>query len=194
MTPSSPLPGDVVQIEKLAPDGKSVISYQGWLVTDDDPILVLARWEMPDLHLSYTTFAHGDLLLEAYYRGRPYNIFALFDGQGAPEDVDWGAILARSADARPTLQSLEAICQNINARCPLKGFYVNFTHPVRYDPIHRRLVWRDLALDIWLPPQGPPLVLDEEEYRALNLVQTEPKLAHAIERIREQILHTRLSF
>ncbi len=189
MQSTSPLPGDIIAIEKLTPDGEPVISYNGWLVADDEPILVLARWESADLPLPYTTFARGDLLLEAYYRSRPYNIFALFDGQAARVDMDWGRIIARPDATPPMLQSLDAICQELNARCPLKGFYINFTRPVRYDPAQRRLAWWDLELDIWLPAQGPPQVLDEEAYRALNLAQTEPELARAIERAREQIIH-----
>ena len=182
-------PGDIIRIEKLAPNGQPVISYDGWLVHDGDPILLLAVWQNADLAKPYTIFARGDLLLEAYYRQRPYNIFALFDGVQAPPDADWGKILADSSDSRPDSASLQPLCQAVAAQCPLKGYYINFTRPVRYEPASRRLVWRDMALDIWVPADGPPLALDEDEYRALNLRQTEPELDRRIQQARRNLLH-----
>jgi hypothetical protein len=181
-------PGDVIRIEKVAPDGRPVITYDGWLISDAEPILILARWEKPDLSLPYTTFARGDLLLETYYRQRPYNIFALFDGSQASPEIDWGAIAGRAAEKAPGLTSLAPFCLMVGADCPLKGYYINFTRPVDYRPAERRLTWRDLALDIWAPANGQPLVLDEEEYRALELSQKEPALARAIEQAREELL------
>ena len=186
-TPASP--GDVIHIEKIAPDGQPVITYEGWLLADADPVLVLARWESPDLPLPYVTFAYGDLLLEAYYRQRPYNIFALFDGGEASPDIDWGEIIAGRSDLPRHLSTLEPLCQRIQAACPLKGHYINFTRLLRYDSAQRTLTWRDLALDIWAPANGQPLLLDEEEYRALNLAQSEPELARAIEQARRTLLH-----
>ena len=187
-SPSVVRPGDILHIEKLAPDGEHVITYDGWLISDGDPILILARWEMPDLPRPYVTFARGDLLLEAYYRHRPYNVFALFDGASAPADADWGEIIARLPDPRPTLASLRFLCPETPLSCPIKGYYINFTRPVRYDPASRRLIWHDLALDIWIPAVGRPLVLDEDAYRALNLAQSEPELARAIDQARSDLL------
>jgi len=187
-SPSFARPGDILHIEKLAPDGQHVITYDGWLISDDDPILVLARWETPDLPRPYVTFAHGDLLLEAYYRHRPYNIFALFDGGSTPTDVDWGEIIARMPAPRPELASLQFLCPNEAPLCPLKGYYINFTRPVRYEPASRRLIWQDMALDIWIPAAGRPLTLDEDAYRALNLAQSEPELARAIDQARSDLL------
>jgi len=188
MTTHRPERGDVIRIEKLDARGNPVITYPGWLIAESDPILVLARWDAPDLPQPYTTFARGDLLLEAYCRQRPCNIFALFDGSRIAADIDWGRILARTPDIGPGLSSLRSLCRELDARCPLKGFYINFTRPVRYDPAAGRLVWQDMALDVWLPPAGDPLILDEEEYRALNLPQTDPALARAIEQARNELL------
>ncbi len=191
-TPASP--GDVIRIEKVAFNGQPVITYEGWLLSDADPVLILARWERPDLSLPYVTFAHGDLLVEAYYRQRPYNVFALFDGGEASPEIDWGEIIAGSSDPPSHLLStLEPLCQKIQAVCPLKGRYINFTRLLRYDPAQRMLTWRDLALDIWAPANGQPLLLDEEEYRALNLERTEPELARAIEQARQTLLHQALT-
>ena len=181
-------PGDLIHIEKWTHDGQSVITYDGWLLANDDPVLLLARWDRPDLALSYTTFARGDLLLEAYYRQRPYNIFALFDGSSAPVDAAWDQLIARAAHNPPAWASLHPLCHAVAAECPLKGYYINFTRPVCYDDSSRRLVWRDLALDIWVPAQGDPLVLDEEEYQQLKLAESEPELARDIEKARRDLL------
>ncbi len=188
MSPAIPARGDRIRIEKLAPDGRPVISYPGWLLSDTDPILVLARWDAPDLPLPYTTFARGDLLLEAYFRHRPGNIFALFDGSRVPADIDWQRILQETSSDLPDLTSLQPLCQRLAIPCPLKGFYINFTRPVRYDPAARELVWQDMALDLWIPIQGPPLTLDEKAYRALNLDESDPALARDIERFRQELL------
>ncbi len=186
---SRPGPGDVIHIEKIAPDGRFVIGYDGWLLADDDPILLLARWDRPDLPLSYVTFACGDLLLEAYYRQRPYNIFALFDGRSVPADAAWGQIIAGAAHNRRAELSLRSLCRTVSAECPLKGYYVNFARLVDYDDGNRRLIWRDLALDIWVPAAGEPLVLDEEEYQQLRLTESDPELARDIEKARRSLLH-----
>ncbi len=178
-------PGDLITLEKWNEDGQLVVSYPGWLVQDGDPILILARWHAPDLALPYVTFARGDLLLEAYYRQRPYNAFALYDGRKIPER-DWAAFLARAgSDARSQL------CRQLPPHA-LKGHYINFTRPVRFDPDARRLAWFDLALDIWAPAQGQPLVLDEADYRALRLDAREPDLVQAIQRARSDFLSGRL--
>ncbi len=189
MNASSIHPGDLVHIEKLAPDGQPVAAYDGWLLANDDPILILARWDLPDLPLPYTTFARGDLLLETYYRQRPYNIFALFDGSSVPTDVDWGQIIAGATQNRPVWASLRPLCRKVAAECPLKGYYVNFTRPVSCDDSGRKLIWRDLALDIWAPARGVPQVLDEEEYQRLRLAESEPELARDIEQARRDLLH-----
>lgn len=182
-------PGDLVHIEKLAPDGQPVVTYDGWLLANDAPILLLARWDRPDLPLSYTTFARGDLLLEAYYRQRPYNIFALFDGSAVPADVAWDQIIAGAGRNLSGWASLRPLCHIVAAECPLKGFYVNFTRPVYFDDASRKLIWHDLALDIWVPAQGDPLVLDEDEYQQLKLAESEPELARDIEKARRDLLH-----
>ncbi len=178
-------PGARLIIEKRNEEGELVVSYPGWLVQNGDPILILARWHAPDLALPYVTFAQGDLLLEAYYRQRPYNVFALYDGREIPE-TDWGAFLARAQD-----DALPRLCRQLPNEA-LKGLYINFTRPVRFDPGARRLAWFDLALDIWTPARGQPLVLDEADYQALNLDAREPELARAIEEAKRDILAGRL--
>lgn len=167
-------PGDVITLEKRNEDGQLIVSYPGWLVQNHDPILILARWRTPDLTTPYVTFAQGDLLLEAYFHQRPYNIFTLYDGRQIP-DRDWGEFLAQAGE-----EALTQLCRQL-PHDAIKGYYINFTRPIRFDPDSRRLAWFDLALDIWLPVQGHPILLDEEEFRTLALKTREPMLARAIE-------------
>ena len=171
---TGPAAGDLITLEKRNARGHLVVSYPGWLVQSSDPILILARWNIPDLVTPYVTFAQGDLLLEAYHRQRPYNVFALYNGRDAP-NIDWAETLSRAGE-----NARDQLCRLL-PDAALKGLYINFTRPVQFDPQRRRLAWFDLDLDIWVPAEGPPLLLDEAEYRALNLAETEPDLARAIE-------------
>jgi protein associated with RNAse G/E len=61
-----------------------------------------------------------------------------------------------------------------------KGWYCNLSRPA----ILRRgaISWVDLALDLWVWPDGRQAVLDEDEFQALNLEPGE----------REQVLRTML--
>ena len=188
MTSEKPARGDLLRIEKRDARGRPVIAYPGWLISDADPILILARWDAPDLPLPYTTFARSDLLLEAYFRQRPYNIFALFDGRNAPVGADWGGILRQFGGDFSGLASLQPLCRSFSVDCPLKGFYINFTRPVVFDPADRRLVWQDMVLDLWIPAAGEARVLDEDDYRALNLAQSDPDLAQSIDQARQDLL------
>lgn len=55
----------------------------------------------------------------------------------------------------------------------LKGWYCNISRPAQIaaDVVY----WSDLALDVWASPDSPPLVLDEEEFAALALPETEAR-------------------
>ena len=174
----------LIHIEKQTPQGRTLYRYQGWLLDEGEPIQILARWQLPDLPKPYTTFARGDLLLEFFYRQRPYNIFALFDGRAVPSATDFGKIIA----AQPAPVTFQTLCRAVGGSCPLKGYYINFTRPLRYHADQRLLAWRDVALDMWIPLQGPPQMLDEADYRVLNLPATDPHLARAIENARQDLL------
>ena len=182
MTPSPA--GTLIRIKKQSSQGNTLFTYTGWLLNDGDPMAILARWELPDLHKTYTTFARGDLLLEVFYRQRPYNIFALFAGQKIPPDVNWPQQIATVSP-----KTISAICQSLGSHCALKGYYINFTRPVHYDSRQHCLAWRDVALDMWIPAQGPPQMLDEADYRALNLPERDPQLARDIENARQSLLN-----
>lgn len=49
----------------------------------------------------------------------------------------------------------------------LKGFYMNVTKPPRIEDGF--IDWEDLALDIWVRPDGSYIILDEDEFHDLDL-------------------------
>jgi len=54
-----------------------------------------------------------------------------------------------------------------------KGWYCNICRPATITESAVRC--DDLALDVWVTPQGKPLVLDEDEFANLNLTDCERK-------------------
>jgi predicted RNA-binding protein associated with RNAse of E/G family len=57
----------------------------------------------------------------------------------------------------------------------LKGWYCNVTRPARI--YGREVAAEDLALDLWVAPDGEMQVLDEDEFAALPLTPAERKTA-----------------
>jgi len=57
----------------------------------------------------------------------------------------------------------------------LKGWYCNVTRPARISA--REVAAEDLALDLWVAPDGECRVLDEDEFAALPLLPTEREAA-----------------
>lgn len=53
------------------------------------------------------------------------------------------------------------------ASLALKGYYCNFALPATIT--HNTVYWDDLALDVWVTPEGALLWLDEEEYAVMPL-------------------------
>jgi len=49
----------------------------------------------------------------------------------------------------------------------LKGWYCNVTRPAQF--ADRRVSYEDLALDLWIAPNGKQTVLDEDEFAALDV-------------------------
>ena len=59
----------------------------------------------------------------------------------------------------------------------LRGWYCNLTRPaVIADSV---LAWDDLGLDVFVYPDGRTLTLDEDDFRALPLAETERRHAEA---------------
>ena len=57
----------------------------------------------------------------------------------------------------------------------LKGWYCNVTRPARISD--EQVLAEDLALDLWVAPDGEPQVLDEDEFAALSLRPAEREAA-----------------
>ncbi len=57
----------------------------------------------------------------------------------------------------------------------LKGWYCNVSRPAAINTTAVRC--DDLALDVWVTPDGHPLVLDEEEFAALSISEGDRRQA-----------------
>lgn len=68
----------------------------------------------------------------------------------------------------------------------IKGWYCNITRPARIES--ERVYSDDLELDVFVMPNGTIILLDEEEFAALNL-STEERMAalRAIQDIRQKV-------
>jgi len=181
----------MLTIHKADHNGKVLITYSGWLLDDEDEIVVLARWQRPAVLLPYVTFVEGDFLIETFYRKRFYNIFALYDGGALPLGMN---IASTVEQIRPIIrQNTTWMLASghpyslLPWSCPLKGYYINFTYPVDYAAQARILTWRDLALDMWVPAEGQPLLLDSDEYEELALAQRDPELELAVKSALNQL-------
>lgn len=173
-----------ITVHKASHDGRIVTSYPAFVLDDSAAILLLARWTRPTLETSYTTFAQGDLLFETFYTDHHYNIFALYGSGQMPIDGDLTEHVARFR--RPPLQhSAERLvmdfCTTLPTPCTFKGYYANLTLPARYEPGPGKLTWYDLALDLWVPAQGQPQILDVDEYVALGIAENDPALHQALQ-------------
>ncbi len=175
----------MLTIHKADHNGRVLTTYSAWLLDDRDEIIVLARWQRPPVQLPYVTFNEGDFLVETFYRTRYYNIFALYDGGDAPGMADLALVVEQiKLTMRQNTTSAPASSHLFSSppyTCPLKGFYVNFTWPADYDAQTHILIWRDLALDLWVPAKGQPLLVDSDEYETLALAQHQPELDQAVQ-------------
>jgi predicted RNA-binding protein associated with RNAse of E/G family len=61
------------------------------------------------------------------------------------------------------------------AHGPLKGWYCNVCRPAALEAA--TIAWVDLALDLWVGPDGQQSVLDRDEFEALDLTCEERALA-----------------
>ncbi len=178
-------------IHKSDHNGDIRITYSARLVDDTEAIIVLARWQQASVLLPYVTFGVGDLLVETFYRRRYYNIFALYDGSDALPEVDLTPIVERIRlefrQNNTSMISPEQLRSQLSCPCPLKGYYVNFTYPAEYDAQAGVLIWRDLALDLWVPAQGQPLLLDADEYESLDLARRNPALHDSVQHAMAQL-------
>lgn len=59
----------------------------------------------------------------------------------------------------------------------LRGWYCNLTRPAVVE--EGVVYWDDLALDVFISPNGAPLLLDEDAYRDLPLTEADRRQAEA---------------
>lgn len=69
----------------------------------------------------------------------------------------------------------------------LKGWYCNITWPTEFHS--DRIRYRDLALDLWVAPDGTLTTLDEDEFAADPAIDDHARAQalDALERLREQV-------
>jgi uncharacterized protein len=73
----------------------------------------------------------------------------------------------------------------------LKGWYCNICKPVEFESSDR-ISYVDLALDLWVAPDGTQTVLDEDEFAALHLDEKTNSMARAaMDELRRKFLNNR---
>jgi protein associated with RNAse G/E len=68
----------------------------------------------------------------------------------------------------------------------LKGWYANLGLPAELDAEHNELRYVDLALDVWVAPDGSSVVLDEDELA--EMVEQFPHVAEIAEIGRKELI------
>jgi protein associated with RNAse G/E len=67
-----------IHVRKLRPDGSEVFSWNGQVLRcDADGIVLRAEFNVDVVELGFTTFRRGDVFIEFYWWGRPYNVFQI---------------------------------------------------------------------------------------------------------------------
>ncbi len=78
-----PLPGEVVQVHKLRPDGSERLSWEGVVLRADESGMVLrAQFSLAGIDLGCTTFVRGDVFVEYYFWDRCYTVSQVWDANG----------------------------------------------------------------------------------------------------------------
>lgn len=124
---------EMIDVIKLNISGAETWRYRGEVIARrPEAVLLQALFDREYGDLHGISLNRGDRFVEAYYSGRWYNIFEIYDRE--------------------------------NGR--LKGWYCNVTMPAQISAQEIRYV--DLALDLLVYPDGRQLVLDEDEFAALD--------------------------
>jgi hypothetical protein len=134
------VPGTRLEVIKRNLQQVETWRYTGVVLAQDETSLLLeAYFDRQDMDFHGMRLGHGDRFLETYYLHRWYNIFEIH---------------ARQDDH-------------------LRGWYCNIAQPMIYEsPSWRKpaaISYIDLALDLLVFPDGRQLVLDEDEFAALDI-------------------------
>lgn len=148
-----------VTVYKLDEEGREVWSYPATVLERGEQCLqVEAFFDRDWVDLGFVVFRRGDRFVETYYGDRWYNVFAVYGSRDGdgPGGEPWR----------------------------FKGWYCNVCRPAEITSNAVRC--EDLALDVWVTPQGETTVLDEDEFAELDLSQEERKRGRqALDRILE---------
>ena len=160
--------GSPIHIRKLRPDGSQAFAWDGVVLKCDAAGIVLrAHFNVDLVDLGFTTFRRGDEFIEFYY---------------------WDA--ARSArnvvDAFATVRYYN-VFQISSPDGTLKGWYCNLGLPAQLDAESGELSYVDLALDVWVNPEGTFVVLDEDELE--EILEQHPELAESAQQGRADLLN-----
>lgn len=133
--------GSPVHVRKLKPDGRLDFEWHGDVMRcDAEGIVVRAEFNVDVVERAFATFRRGDVFFEFYY----------FE----PATAD-----------RP--RRYYNVFQISHANGTLKGWYCNLGLPAELDASTAQLSYVDLALDVWVNPDGSFTVLDEDELEEL---------------------------
>lgn len=128
------------------------------------PITVIKRTETGEEVLRYTgTILHQDsgrIVLEAFFNRSDVKIMETMLKQGD-----------RFVETYFTSRWYNIFEIHDREDDRLKGWYCNITCPAILEAPDR-LSYVDLALDLWVSPQGEQTILDEDEFAALELDDT----------------------
>jgi len=82
--------------------------------------------------------------------------------------------------------------QDVNSQ-QLKGWYCNITRPATIEP--HQVAADDLALDVFVSPDGLTILLDEDEFEELELSQSDKQSAwDAVDNIKQLVAHREAPF
>ncbi|HEX8968487.1 MAG TPA: DUF402 domain-containing protein [Chloroflexota bacterium] len=147
-------------MRKLKPNRTVDFAWDGVVMRCDDSGIVLrAEFNVDVVEREFATFRRGDVFFEFYYWDAPH----------------------QDAAAR-----YYNVFQISSAEGSLKGWYCNLGLPAQLDPVSRELTYVDLALDVWVNPDGTFSVLDEDELDIL--LQQYPELTDAARQGRADLI------
>ena len=150
--------GSAVHVRKLEPGGQLDYAWDGVVLRCDTSGIVLrAEFNVELVEREFATFRRGDVFHEFYY-WEPASVPARY----------YNVFQISSADG------------------VLKGWYCNLGLPAQLDAESRVLSYIDLALDVWVNPDGSFVVLDEEELE--EMLEQRPHLKHAAQQGRSDLI------
>ncbi len=152
------LPGTLLSVIKLAPDGSEAARYPGEVAVglDDDAwVIVHARWTHGTIELDGLEIRNGDHLLEWFSPRHSLNAFAVLTAEG--HFKGWYANVTHPARLDRTM-----------------------------NPPH--LIWHDLYVDLVGLPDKTFTIRDDDELQASGLHHLDPELHERILKVRSDLI------